>query len=118
MGLGSGIQKKPIPDPGSGPRGSKKAPYPGSRIRIRNTEFFQVRKIFLLCSSLLTCEVDVLNRDSGIDTSSCFTGSEDSNHRDSRTSKVRTKHCLSTKPKSTINLHRSVLKSMTAEIVS
>ncbi len=31
----SGIRKKPIPDPGS--RGVKKAPDPGSRIRIRNT---------------------------------------------------------------------------------
>jgi hypothetical protein len=29
MGLGSGIRKKPIPDPGSGP-GVKKAPDPGS----------------------------------------------------------------------------------------
>jgi hypothetical protein len=35
MILGSGIRKKPIPDPGS--RGQK-APNPGSRIRIRNTE--------------------------------------------------------------------------------
>jgi hypothetical protein len=34
MVLGSGIRKKPIPDPGS--RGQK-APNPGSRIRIRNT---------------------------------------------------------------------------------
>ena len=34
MGLGSGIRKKPNPDPGS--RGQKGA---GSRIRIRNTEF-------------------------------------------------------------------------------
>ena len=41
MGLGSGtwnprygIQKKPIPDPGSR---DQKAPDPGSRIRIRNT---------------------------------------------------------------------------------
>jgi hypothetical protein len=33
MGLGSGIRKKPIPDPGS--RGQKGT---GSRIRIRNTE--------------------------------------------------------------------------------
>ncbi len=33
MGLGSGIRKKPIPDPGSG--GQKGT---GSRIRIRNTE--------------------------------------------------------------------------------
>jgi hypothetical protein len=32
MGLGSGIRKKPIPDPGS--RGQKGT---GSRIRIRNT---------------------------------------------------------------------------------
>jgi len=32
MGLGSGIRKKPIPDPGV-----QKAPDPGSRIRIRNT---------------------------------------------------------------------------------
>jgi hypothetical protein len=31
---GSGIRKKPIPDPGSR---SQKAPNPGSRIRIRNT---------------------------------------------------------------------------------
>jgi hypothetical protein len=31
--LGSGIQKKPIPDPGV-----KKAPDPGSQIRTRNTE--------------------------------------------------------------------------------
>jgi hypothetical protein len=35
---GSGIRKKPIPDPGS--RGQK-APNPGSRIRIRNTAFYQ-----------------------------------------------------------------------------
>ncbi len=34
MGLGSGIRKKPIPDPGSGPRGQKGTGY---RIRIRNT---------------------------------------------------------------------------------
>jgi len=34
LGLGSGIRKKPIPDPGS--RGQK-APNPGSRIRIPNT---------------------------------------------------------------------------------
>ncbi len=34
MVLGSGIRKKPIPDPGS--RGQK-ATDPGSRIRIRNT---------------------------------------------------------------------------------
>jgi hypothetical protein len=34
MGLGSGIRKKPIPDPGPG---VKKAPDAGSRIRIRNT---------------------------------------------------------------------------------
>jgi hypothetical protein len=34
MGLGSGIRKKPIPDPGS--RGQKGT---GSRIRIRNTAF-------------------------------------------------------------------------------
>jgi hypothetical protein len=33
---GSGIRKNPIPDPGV-----KKAPDPGSRIRIRNTEYFQ-----------------------------------------------------------------------------
>jgi hypothetical protein len=33
MGLGSGIRKKPIPDPGS--RGQKGT---GSRIRIRNTD--------------------------------------------------------------------------------
>jgi hypothetical protein len=32
MDLGSGIRKKSIPDPGV-----KKAPDPGSRIRIRNT---------------------------------------------------------------------------------
>ncbi len=37
---GSGIRKKPIPDPGPG---VKKAPDPGSRIRIRNTVFV-VRK--------------------------------------------------------------------------
>ncbi len=46
MVLGSGIRdpgseirdpEKPIPDPGS--RGQK-APNPGSRIRIRNTDFF------------------------------------------------------------------------------
>jgi hypothetical protein len=34
---GSGIRKKPIPDPGS--RGQK-APDPGSRIRIRNTDIY------------------------------------------------------------------------------
>jgi hypothetical protein len=34
MGLGSGIRKKPIPDPGSQSRGQKGT---GSRIRIRNT---------------------------------------------------------------------------------
>jgi hypothetical protein len=35
MVLGSGIWKKPIPDPGSrGPKGT------GSRIRIRNTDFY------------------------------------------------------------------------------
>jgi hypothetical protein len=34
MGLGSGIQKKPIPDPGSGSKGKKGT---GSRFRIRNT---------------------------------------------------------------------------------
>ncbi len=33
--VGSGIRKKPIPDPGSG---GKKVPDPGSRIRIRNTD--------------------------------------------------------------------------------
>jgi hypothetical protein len=32
---GLGIRKKPIPDPGV-----KKAPDPGSRIRIRNTDIF------------------------------------------------------------------------------
>ncbi len=37
MGLGSGIRKKPIPDPGS--RGQKGTE---SRIRIRNTVFFHV----------------------------------------------------------------------------
>jgi hypothetical protein len=36
MGLGSGIRKKLIPDPGS--RGQK-GPGSGSRIRIRNTDF-------------------------------------------------------------------------------
>jgi hypothetical protein len=34
MGLGSGIRKKAIPDPGSGSRGQKGT---GSQIRIRNT---------------------------------------------------------------------------------
>jgi len=39
--VGSGIRKKPIPDPGSrGPKGT------GSRIRIRNTVFEQT--LFLL----------------------------------------------------------------------
>ncbi len=37
MGLGSGIRKKPIPDPGSG---VKKAPDPGARILIRNTDHY------------------------------------------------------------------------------
>jgi hypothetical protein len=31
MALGSGIRKKPIPDPGSRSQGFKKAPDPGSR---------------------------------------------------------------------------------------
>ncbi len=35
MGLGSGIRKKPIPDPGSGSRGQKGT---GSGIRCRNTD--------------------------------------------------------------------------------
>ena len=39
MGLGSGIRKKPIPDPGS--RGHKGT---GSRIRIRNTEIYVIKK--------------------------------------------------------------------------
>jgi hypothetical protein len=42
MGLGSGIRKKPIPDPGS--RGQKGT---GSRIRIRKTAFYK-DKLFLL----------------------------------------------------------------------
>ncbi len=37
MGLGSGIQKKPIPDPGSGCRGQK-----GTGSRIRNTAWFHL----------------------------------------------------------------------------
>ncbi len=40
MGLGSGIRKKPILDPGS--RGQKDT---GSRIRIRNTAFASCQKI-------------------------------------------------------------------------
>ena len=38
MGLGSGILEKPIPDPGS--RGQKGT---GSRIRIRNTNFYNIK---------------------------------------------------------------------------
>ncbi len=41
MGLGSGIRKKPILDPGS--RGQKDT---GSRIRIRNTETFMLSHTF------------------------------------------------------------------------
>jgi hypothetical protein len=44
MDLGSGIRKKPIPDPGS--RGQKGT---GSRIRIRNTEILYI----LLCVSII-----------------------------------------------------------------
>jgi hypothetical protein len=36
MGLGSGIRKKPIPDPGSGSKGQKGT---GFRIQIRNTDY-------------------------------------------------------------------------------
>jgi hypothetical protein len=43
MGLGSGIRKKPIPDPGS--RGQKGT---GSRIRIRNTAFKTAKKFFFI----------------------------------------------------------------------
>jgi hypothetical protein len=41
MDLGSGIRKKPIPDPGS--RGQKGT---GSRIRICNTDFFETLKLY------------------------------------------------------------------------
>ncbi len=44
MALGSGIRKKPIPDPGS--RDQKGT---GSRIRIRNTEKNIQKSSFLLC---------------------------------------------------------------------
>jgi hypothetical protein len=40
MGLGSGIRKKPIPDPGS--RGQKGT---GSRVRIRNTVFNRLYRL-------------------------------------------------------------------------
>jgi hypothetical protein len=43
MGLGSGIRKKPIPDPGSGSRGQNGT---GSRIRIRNTDPSHLRSVF------------------------------------------------------------------------
>jgi hypothetical protein len=43
MGLGSGIRKKPIPDPGS--RGQKGT---GSRIRIRSTAVYEESFVFFL----------------------------------------------------------------------
>ncbi len=52
MVLGSGIRKKPIPDPGS--RGQE-APDPGSRIRIRNT----VTKRFLMDFRRVSCRSNV-----------------------------------------------------------
>jgi hypothetical protein len=47
---GSGIRKKPIPDPGS--RGQK-APNPGSRIRIRNTAAYKRTEIWALVDLFL-----------------------------------------------------------------
>jgi hypothetical protein len=55
MVLGSGIRKKPIPDPGS--RGQKGT---GSRIRIRNTGFFYLINRIQKCAkigSLSSCEM-------------------------------------------------------------
>jgi hypothetical protein len=97
----AGIQKKPIQDPGSGSRGSKKAPDPGSGSATLNFSKSERFSYYAVVYLLVRCMSSI--RDSGIDTSSCFTGSEDSNHRDSRTSKVSTKDGLSTKPKSIIN---------------
>ncbi len=49
MGLGSGIRKKPIPDPGG-----KKAPDPESRIRIRNIDSGKKSvKVLVFCDCYL-----------------------------------------------------------------
>jgi hypothetical protein len=52
MDLGSGIQKKLIPDSGSGPRGQKST---GSRNRIRNTVFFFLSFILSGLSAWIPC---------------------------------------------------------------
>jgi hypothetical protein len=55
MGLGSGIRKKPIPDPGS--RGQKGT---GSRIRIRDTVFFSVTALIIcLCAHQLSLSLSL-----------------------------------------------------------